>query len=224
MSLEIEEQLELAAPVEKVWRFLLDPERIVTCLPGAELTKVEDPRNFLGNMKVKVGPVTVSYSGKIKMTEVDEAAHIVKMMGEGTEKGGGGAAKMTMESQVLALDGGGSRVVVKSKVDLAGKIVQFGRGMVKGVAAQLFKQFGENLKTALASEPSPAAAASPAAVPEPASAADATSPAVPAPAPAPAPLERREAQPLRLLPLIFKAMWEPIARFFRRLFGRSPAA
>ena len=87
MSLEIEEQLELPAPVEKVWRFLIDPRKIVTCLPGAELTKVEDATTFLGTMKVKVGPVSVAYQGRVKLVEVDDASHRVKMSGEGTEKG-----------------------------------------------------------------------------------------------------------------------------------------
>lgn len=223
MSLDIEEQLVLRAPVDKVWRFLIDPEQIVTCLPGAELTKVEDARNFLGNMKVKVGPVTVSYAGKVKLLEVDEAAHVVRMSGEGTEKGGGGSAKMTMESSVEPTTDGGSRVVVKSKVDLAGKIVQFGRGMVKGVASQMFKQFGENVRRALeTAEPAPPPPpAQRAAEPDaPAPAAPATAVAVAAPASPPVP-RKREAEPLRIMPLILRALWEPIARFFRRLFGRK---
>ena len=91
MSLDIEETLEVQAPVETVWRFLIAPEKIVTCLPGAELTKIEDERTFLGNMKVKVGPVTVSYQGRVKLTDVDDANHRVKMSGEGTEKGGAGS-------------------------------------------------------------------------------------------------------------------------------------
>ncbi len=163
MSLDIEEQLHVNAPVDRVWKFLIDPERIVTCLPGAELTKIEDARTFLGNMKVKVGPVTVSYQGRIKMTEVDDDAHLVRMSGEGTEKGGAGSARMTMESRVVEKDGG-SQITVVSKVDLAGKIVQFGRGMVKGVAQQMFKQFSTNLRGALetaeaAREPEPPPAA-----------------------------------------------------------------
>jgi carbon monoxide dehydrogenase subunit G len=221
MSLDIEEQLELEAPVDRVWKFLIDPEKIVTCLPGAELTKVEDARTFLGNMKVKVGPVSVAYQGRVRLVDVDEAAHRVKMSGEGTEKGGAGSAKMQMESEVVATEGGGSRVVVKSQVDLAGRIVQFGRGMIKGVAAQLFKQFGENLKAAVAAEAPPAAAAAEA------DAARTERPTTPLATiaarnerPTTPVVVARKVEPVRILPLIFKAMVEPIVRFFRRLFGR----
>jgi uncharacterized protein len=219
MSLDIEEQLQVRAPVEKVWRFLIDAQQVVTCLPGAELTKVEDERTFLGNMKVKVGPVTVAYQGRVKMLEVDDAAHRVKMSGEGTEKGGTGAAKMTMESEVVEKDGG-SLVTVRSKVDLAGRIVQFGRGMVKGVAQQLFKQFADNARALLEkAEPEPAPAPSPSPAPslEPSPSPDAT------PAPAPVALARKPVEPVRILPLIFKAMFAPIIRFFSRLFRRRTA-
>jgi carbon monoxide dehydrogenase subunit G len=247
MSLDIEETLQVKAPVEKVWKFLIDPQRIVTCLPGAELTKIEDERTFLGNMKVKVGPVTVSYSGRIKLTLVDDAAHRVGMSGEGTEKGGGGSAKMTMESTVVEKDGG-SFITVMSKVDLAGKIVQFGRGMVKGVAQQMFKQFGTNLRAALEkADPEPEAVAAPATAPaagaEPTGEPDkgaATSTEVRAEADRrdmptrqiaavqssptrPLSVPARKVEPVRIVPIIFKVMWEGIARFFRRLFGGKPA-
>jgi len=226
MSLDIEEQLELQAPVDRVWKFLISPEKIVTCLPGAELTKVEDERTFLGNMKVKVGPVSVAYQGRVRLVEVDEAAHRVKMSGEGTEKGGGGSAKMKMESEVVPLDGGGSRVVVKSQVDLAGRIVQFGRGMIKGVAGQIFKQFGENLKAAIAAEAATEAAPPPPPAAPAAEAMREDRPTTPLAVIAQrnerptAPVIVRKVEPLRILPMIFKAMFEPIVRFFRRLFGR----
>jgi carbon monoxide dehydrogenase subunit G len=224
MSLDIEEQLELEAPVDRVWKFLIDPEKIVTCLPGAELTKVEDARTFLGNMKVKVGPVSVAYQGRVRLVDVDEAAHRVKMSGEGTEKGGAGSAKMQMESEVVATEGGGSRVVVKSQVDLAGRIVQFGRGMIKGVAAQLFKQFGENLKAAVAAAEPEAPSAAVAAGADSARTERPTTPLATIAArnerPTTPVIAARKVEPVRILPLIFKAMVEPIVRFFRRLFGR----
>jgi uncharacterized protein len=232
MSLDIEEKLELHAPADAVFKFLIDPERVVTCLPGAELSKVEDASTFLGNMKVKVGPVTVTYHGRVRLLEVDDAGRRVKMSGEGTEKGGAGTARMSMESFVEATETG-SRVIVKSKVDLAGKIVQFGRGMVKGVAGQLFKQFGENVKALLETDARAAAgvadgaesaagagagAAAPAEADAGAGAAAAAEPgAVVAP---PRSLAPRKAEPVHVLPLIFRALFAPIARWFRRLFRR----
>ncbi len=228
MSLDIEEKLELRAPVERVWKFLSDPERVVTCLPGAALDKVEDERTFLGNMKVKVGPVTVTYKGRARLLEVDEAAHRVVMSGEGNEQGGAGSAKMTMESFVEPAGDGVSRVVVKAKVDLVGRLVQFGRGMIKGVAQQLFKQFAAAVREEL-EEPAAAAAAATTPVTE----ADAALvPAEPrvierATLPAtPAALEGRplrKQKPVRALPLLFRALWDGLVNLLRRLFGRAKA-
>jgi carbon monoxide dehydrogenase subunit G len=225
MSLEIEEKVAVNAPVDRVWRFLIDPHKVVTCLPGAALDKIEDERTFLGNMKVKVGPVTVTYKGRAKLVEVDEAAHRVVMTGEGSEQGGAGSAKMRMESSVESAGDGTSRIVVKAQVDLVGRLVQFGRGMVQGVAKQLFKQFStalrEDLETA---EPAPAPPPAPA--PE-AAAADASLPVPDEKAPVPvvvAPtVAPRTQQPVKALPLVFRALWDGIVRFFRRLFGKGAA-
>ena len=78
MGQRIEERFVVRAPVEKVWAYLVDPRRVVTCLPGAELTEVVDERTFHGAVKVKVGPVTVSYKGKVILEEVDDAARRVR--------------------------------------------------------------------------------------------------------------------------------------------------
>lgn len=150
-AIEIEERFTVNAPVERVWRHLLDPEQIVVCLPGAELLEVEGERTFHGQMKVKVGPVTVAYKGQIDLTEVDEAGRRIQMVGKGKEKGGTGTAKMTMDSRVIPLDQGGCEVMVHSDVELAGRIARFGRGMIQSVAGQLFKQFANNVRETLES-------------------------------------------------------------------------
>src|SRR5262249_21235098 len=154
----------------------------------------------------------------------DEAAHRVVMSGEGNEQGGAGSAKMTMESTVETAGDGMSRVVVKAKVDLVGRLVQFGRGMIQSVAKQLFKQFATAVREELGHEEPPAAAATSPVVEE----AAALVPAEPrrierATLPStPAAIEGRplrKQQPVRALPLVFKALWDLIAGFFRRLFG-----
>ena len=153
-SLTIEEQLEVEAPAETVWRYLIDPERIVVCLPGAALELIQDERTFLGKVRVKVGAVTVSYRGTIKFTEVDNEARLVRMVGKGREKGGAGSATMTMESRVTEIPTG-ARVVVHADVKLSGKIVRFGRGMIEGVAREIFAEFGVRLVERLAAESEP---------------------------------------------------------------------
>lgn len=197
MAFKIEERFEVQAPVEKVWKYMIDPERVVHCLPGAELLEVQDDQSFLGAIKVKVGPLAMSYKGKARFTEVNEETYQVRMVGDAREVGGSGSTKVSMLSTVSALPDGGSEVVVNADVDLVGRIVQFGRGMIEEVSRQMFRQFSACVKQQLEvaeetqqSEEKPAAAS-------------------------------QETQAVAVAPLASRALWAIIVRFFRRLFGRG---
>lgn len=193
MAFKIEERFEVQAPVERVWKYMIDPERVVHCLPGAELLEVQDERSFLGAIKVKVGPLAMSYKGQAKFTEVNAETHQVRMVGDAREVGGSGSTRVSMLSTVTALPNGGSEVTVNAEVDLVGKIVQFGRGMIEEVSRQMFRQFSACVKQQLeVVEES----------------------AQPEVAPA-------EAQAVAVAPLASRALWAIIVRFFRRLFGKG---
>ena len=88
-SLKIEERFELDAHPDAAWAYLTHPERIVVCLPGAELTEVVDERNYAGGVKVKLGAVTMEYQGTIEFTELDHERRIIRMEGKGRERRGG---------------------------------------------------------------------------------------------------------------------------------------
>ena len=103
MSIRIEEVFQIEAHADRVWAYLTDPRQVVHCLPGAELTSVQDESTFLGRVKVKVGPITAAYAGKVILTERDEANRVVRMTGEGRESGGSGSAKMMMTSTVIVV-------------------------------------------------------------------------------------------------------------------------
>ena len=196
MAFKIEERFEVQAPVERVWQYLIDPKRVVECLPGAELLEQQDEHNFVGAIKVKVGPLSMSYKGNAKFTEVNEQTHQVRMVGDAREVGGSGSTKVSMLSTVAALPSGGSEVSVVADVELVGKIVQFGRGMIEEVSRQMFRQFSNCVKQHLevADEPQPAA----------------TTPVAPP-----------ETKAVAAAPLAFRALWAIIVRFFRRLFGQK---
>jgi len=203
MAFKIEEQFEVKAPVNRVWEYLIDPARVVVCIPGAELLEAQDEGTFLGAIKVKVGPMAMSYKGQMKFTEIDEQNHQVRMVGEGRESGGAGSAKVSMLSKVTPIDTAGSLVVVSAEVDLVGKIVQFGRGMIEEVSKQLFRQFSACVKKQLEAAPPPAA--------------ETQKPEQTIQPPPPPP----EAKPLSAPSLLIQALWHIIARFFLRLFGKQ---
>jgi uncharacterized protein len=202
MPFKIEEEFEVRASVQQVWEYLIDPAKVVVCIPGAELLEAKDERTFVGAVKVKVGPMTMSYKGLMKFTEVDEQEHQVRMVGEGREAGGAGSAKVTMLSKVAPLGGGGSLVVVNAEVDLVGKIVQFGRGMIEEVSRQLFRQFSACVKQRL----EVAAKAQPSGTQTAESQSGEKSP-------------EAEREALSAAPLVLQAMWTVIKRFFLRLIG-----
>ena len=102
MAIQIEETFQIAVPVETVWQFLLDPHRVVTCMPGAELEEVVDDRTFDGAVKIKLGAITTRYRGRVQLTDVDDQARRVCMLAEGRETGGG-TAKGTVTSELHAL-------------------------------------------------------------------------------------------------------------------------
>jgi carbon monoxide dehydrogenase subunit G len=153
MALTIEETFTVRTPSDRVWRYLIDPRQVVSCLPGAELVAVEDERTFLGKVKLKVGPVTAAYSGRAHFAEVNEPDRRVQIVAQGREAGGPGSAKMTMTSELATLPGDTTEVRVRSQMDVAGKVAQFGRGMMEGVTRQLFRQFAECVRARLEEAP-----------------------------------------------------------------------
>src|SRR5215510_2917335 len=202
MPFKIEEEFEVRAPVQQVWEYLIDPAKVVVCIPGAELLEAQDERTFVGAVKVKVGPMSMSFKGLMKFAEVDEQAHQVRMVGEGRDAGGAGSARVTMLSKVAPLGGGGVLVVVNAEVDLVGKIVQFGRGMIEEVSRQLFRQFSACVKQRL--EVADVTQSSGTQTAEPQS--GEKSP-------------EAETEALSAAPLVLQAMWAVIKRFFLRLIG-----
>jgi carbon monoxide dehydrogenase subunit G/peptidoglycan/xylan/chitin deacetylase (PgdA/CDA1 family) len=198
MAFKIEERFEVKAPVERVWKYLIDPQRVVHCLPGAELLEQQDERTFLGAIKVKVGPLSMSYKGQAKFTEINEETHQARMVGDAREVGGSGSTKVSMLSTVAPLASGGCEVLVNADIDLVGKIVQFGRGMIEEVSRQMFRQFSTCVRQQLevANEPQPVEQT-------------VVQPVQP------------ETKPVAAAPLAFRALWAIIVRFFKRLFSGS---
>ncbi len=140
-SLKIEERFTVAAPPDQVWSFLVDPSRVVACLPGAALTESsEDGTTHRGTVTVKAGPITVSYKGTAEFVEVDEADRRLRMEAKGQEKSGSGSVSMIMVSTV-GEHADGAEVVVDSEVKLTGKLVSFGRGMIDAVAQEILQDF-----------------------------------------------------------------------------------
>ena len=192
MAIEIRETFTIRAPIDTVWRFMMDPQRVAACMPGAELEQVVDERTFVGNVKVKVGAITARYKGRVQLTAVDLDARTVQMVAEGRETGGG-TAKGSMSSRLRALADGQTEVVAEASVDLTGRIMQVGRGMIQGVSHQLFLQFVTVATRNLEQGAEPAS------------------------------VVVKEQPAIRIVPIVLQVLWAAVVRFFRRLARRQPA-
>ena len=151
MAIEITEKMQIQAPIDVAWGFILEPTRVVTCMPGAELVDQVDERTYTGKIKVKLGAITTHYQGQVIFASIDESARTIQITGEGRETGGG-TAKGQLEITVLALDDGGTEMRFDARADVTGRVMQMGGRMIKGVSAQIFKQFAANARLQLEAE------------------------------------------------------------------------
>jgi carbon monoxide dehydrogenase subunit G len=147
MAITMRDRFVVRAPMDEVWEFLMDPRRIIVCMPGAHLDAVESDRAFRGRIKIAVGPFSTSYRGRVQFTEVDEAAYRVRAVAEGHESGGGDAHG-SMVSYLLPLDGG-TDVEVEVVIDGTSKLVRMGLGLTENLAHEMFAQFVECVKERL---------------------------------------------------------------------------
>ena len=147
----IDNTFDVPGDVERVWSYLLDVEKVVPCMPGAELTEVVDERNWKGKVKIKLGPVGLSFAGKVTMAERDDTAHRVVLKGSGMEQRGKGAASATVTTTAEPA-ASGTRVKVVQDLQVQGQAAQMARGMMQDVTSRLTKEFADCLKANLESE------------------------------------------------------------------------
>jgi carbon monoxide dehydrogenase subunit G len=156
---ELNNEFRVAVPVAKVWEVFTDVERVAPCLPGATLLSV-DGDDFTGAVKVKVGPITVSYKGIASYQEKDVAAQRVVLKADGKETRGNGTASAVVTAQLKDEGDAGTLVVVTTDLAISGKAAQFGRGVLADVSGSLIGQFAKSLEAELLGGAAPAAAVS----------------------------------------------------------------
>jgi carbon monoxide dehydrogenase subunit G len=157
---ELTNSFTLPTPLDDAWALLNDLERVVPCMPGAALTGVQDD-SYLGQVKVKVGPITAQFKGTARFTEQDADAHRVVIKADGKETRGQGAASAVVTATLTAR-GDSTDVDVVTELTISGKIAQFGRGVIADVSGKLIDQFVANVEAQiLAGPPEPVDAPEP---------------------------------------------------------------
>ena len=155
--MRIENTVEVDAPLDRVWALVNDIPRVAPCMPGAALTGVHDDDTYEGTVAVKLGPLRMSYKGKVVVEGVDEANHSARLAATGKDVKGAGTAKASVETRLEAVGDNHTRLHVTSDVQLTGKVASFGRGgAINDVATRLFGQFADCLRATLEAEAAPA--------------------------------------------------------------------
>jgi carbon monoxide dehydrogenase subunit G len=155
MSMELDNSFTVPVSPDRAWDVLLDVERIAPCMPGATVDEF-DGEVVTGRIKVKVGPVSLTYRGTAKFTERDPAAHLVVVEASGKEMRGSGTASATVRASLEPGDADDStQVSIHTTMNVTGRPAQFGRGVIAEVGGKLVDQFAQNLAKQITEDSAP---------------------------------------------------------------------
>lgn len=148
MAIHLENEFTVPVSADEVWEFLLDPERVAPCMPGAELTEIVDDHRYKGKVHIKMGPVSLSFNGDVDILERDESARRMVMKASGSEAKGKGQAN-AMVTSTLVPTGNATRMRISQDIDLSGPLAQYGRGMIQDVSGSLMNEFADRIQADL---------------------------------------------------------------------------
>ena len=203
MKVTMDKKFQTEVAADKVWEYLRDPNKVVDCVPGAQITEQIDETTFEGTVRVKLGPVVTNFKGQVKIERLDDDGRELELTGKGMDSKGTGSAEMKMKATVTALENGKTEVASSMELNISGRMAQFGTRMIGDVNNQMFKMFTENLDKNLQSDDQSKKDDGGESVSE-------TDSATEPPA---------NAQELKALPLMLTVFKNMISRFFQRLAG-----
>src|SRR6476646_4605011 len=152
MAMEMDHSFTVPVPPERAWDVLLDVEKIAPCMPGAIVDEF-DGEVVTGRIKVKVGPVSLTYRGTAKFTERDPDAKVIVLEASGKETRGAGTASATVRAMLEPESGGqATKATMHTTMNVTGRPAQFGRGVMVEVGSKLVDQFARNLSELISSE------------------------------------------------------------------------
>jgi len=146
MKVTIEKSFHVDKSPDVVWGFLINPNKIVECVPGVTLKEKVNETTYKGSVSQKFGPVSANYDGEVTYEKIDKDSWEITLAGKGVDSKGKGSAEMTLE-MVLKPDDSGTVVNVVMIVGVIGMLAQFGSRLISDVSDHLFEKFVENFKT-----------------------------------------------------------------------------
>jgi carbon monoxide dehydrogenase subunit G len=142
--MKFENKFTVKAPAQSVWAALMDFERVVPCMPGAEVLERRGEDAYQVQVRVKVGPMSMMYRGQAEITDRDDEARTAAMRVQARETRGQGSANATVQIK-LGEEGAGTRATMSTELKLSGRAAAMGRGVVTDVSQALVSEFAEHL-------------------------------------------------------------------------------
>lgn len=160
--MQLKNEFEVDADLERTWTLLTDLEQVMPCLPGAVM-EGRDGENYLGSVKIKVGPIGANFKGSAHFAHKDDAAHTAVISASGKDPKGQAATSANIHARLEPVTDTRTRVVLDTDLEISGRMAQFGRGAIADVSNRLLGQFAANIGALLeapAGATAPAGAAS----------------------------------------------------------------
>ncbi len=149
MKTQLEKSFEVPQSTELVWEHLIDPLKIMDCVPGVSIDEKVGDNQYKGKVGMKFGPMGVQYDADISYDEINEDEKKIIIIGDGVDSKGKGNAEMKMTIDLVEKEEGGVKLDALMDVTINGKIAQFGSRLITTVSNQLFKQFVSNFSKKL---------------------------------------------------------------------------
>jgi carbon monoxide dehydrogenase subunit G len=157
--MEIANEFSLSVPLERAWPLLTDLERVAPAMPGVTVDGADPEGGLRVTMRVKVGPISVTYRTVVSLVSADPATHTAVLKASGREARGQGTVEATVTALLRAAEDEEERTEVDLLTDVAvtGRVAQFGGGVMKEVADRLLRQFSRRLEQVVQEPAAPAA-------------------------------------------------------------------
>ena len=152
MAITLNETFIVNADIDTLWAFILSPENIARCMPGASIDEIIDQRQFSGRVKVSIGAISARYRGTITYAVTDRDSGRIEMRAQAADDKSCGTVDGSITTELRALSRAKTELSCHSEIDLTGRLVAVGRGMIEGVAGEIIGQFIDNVRREVETE------------------------------------------------------------------------